>query len=59
MRSCGISHQLALEPLAAGSPEDYLAYAVLLAFMVGAFQFFLGVLRLGVLVFFTITYPGI
>lgn len=42
----------ALEPLAAGSPEGYLAYAVLLAFMVGAFQFFLGVFRLGVLVDF-------
>ena len=42
----------ALEPLAAGSPEGYLAYAVLLAFMVGAFQLFLGVFRLGVLVDF-------
>jgi SulP family sulfate permease len=42
----------ALEPLASGSPEGYLAYAVLLAFMVGAFQFFLGVFRLGVLVDF-------
>ena len=42
----------ALEPIAAGSPEGYLAYAVLLAFMVGAFQLFLGVFRLGVLVDF-------
>ena len=42
----------ALEPIAAGSPEGYLAYAVLLAFMVGAFQMFLGVFRLGVLVDF-------
>ena len=42
----------ALEPIAAGSPEGYLAYALLLAFMVGAFQLFLGVFRLGVLVDF-------
>ncbi|MDJ0805887.1 MAG: sulfate permease [Gammaproteobacteria bacterium] len=42
----------ALEPIAAGSPEGYLAYAVLLAFMVGMFQVFLGVFRLGVLVDF-------
>jgi SulP family sulfate permease len=42
----------ALGPLAAGNPEGYLAYAVLLAFMVGAFQLFLGVFRLGVLVDF-------
>ncbi len=42
----------ALEPIAAGSPEGYLAYAVLLAFMVGVFQLFLGVFRLGVLVDF-------
>ena len=42
----------ALEPLASGSPEGYLAYAVLLAFMVGVFQLFLGVFRLGVLVDF-------
>jgi SulP family sulfate permease len=42
----------ALGPLAVGNPEGYLAYAVLLAFMVGAFQFFLGVFRLGVLVDF-------
>ena len=42
----------ALGPIAAGSPEGYLAYALLLAFMVGAFQMFLGVFRLGVLVDF-------
>ena len=42
----------ALAPIAAGSPEGYLAYALLLAFMVGAFQLFLGVFRLGVLVDF-------
>jgi len=42
----------ALGPIAAGSPEGYLAYAVLLAFMVGTFQMFLGVFRLGVLVDF-------
>jgi len=42
----------ALGPLAAGSPENYLAYAVLLAFMVGVFQLFLGLFRLGVLVDF-------
>ncbi len=42
----------ALGPIAAASPEGYLAYALLLAFMVGAFQLFLGVFRLGVLVDF-------
>jgi SulP family sulfate permease len=42
----------ALEPIAAGSPEGYLAYAVLLAILVGLFQVALGVLRLGVLVDF-------
>lgn len=42
----------ALGPLAAGNPEGYLAYAMLLAFMVGVFQFCLGVFRLGVLVDF-------
>ncbi len=41
-----------LEPLAtAGSPE-FIAYAVLLALMVGVFQFLLGVLRLGLVVNF-------
>ena len=42
----------ALGPIAAGSPEGYLAYAMLLALMVGAFQLSLGVFRLGVLVDF-------
>ncbi|MBW9267309.1 MAG: solute carrier family 26 protein [Candidatus Thiodiazotropha sp. (ex. Lucinisca nassula)] len=41
----------ALEPLAT-SPDTYLAYAVLLAFMVGIFQMFLGLFKLGVLVDF-------
>ena len=42
----------ALEPLAGGNMESYLAYAVLLAFLVGVFQLSLGLLRLGVLVDF-------
>ena len=41
-----------LEPLAAGNPEGYLAYAVLMALMVGVFQISLGLLRMGVLVDF-------
>ena len=41
----------ALQPLAT-SPETYLAYALLLAFMVGVFQLFLGLFKLGVLVDF-------
>jgi len=41
----------ALEPLAA-DPTTYIAYAVLLAFLVGLFQLALGFLRLGVLVNF-------
>ncbi|MCU7914613.1 MAG: sulfate permease [Candidatus Thiodiazotropha sp. (ex Gloverina cf. vestifex)] len=41
----------ALEPLAT-SPDTYLAYAVLLALMVGLFQLFLGLFKLGVLVDF-------
>jgi len=41
-----------LEPLAVAGSEEYIAYAVLLALMVGAFQFLLGVLRLGVVVNF-------
>ena len=45
-----------LEPLAtAGSPQ-YIAYAVLLALMVGVFQFSLGVLKLGLVVNF-ISHP--
>ena len=39
-----------LEPLAIAGSEAYFAYAVLLAFVVGLFQFMLGVLRLGVIV---------
>ncbi len=42
----------ALEPLAGSNPEAYLAYAVVLAIFVGAFQLMLGLLRLGVLVNF-------
>lgn len=39
-----------LEPLAIAGGEAYIAYAILLAFCVGVFQFLLGVLRLGVIV---------
>ncbi|MGB5364554.1 MAG: SulP family inorganic anion transporter, partial [Aureibaculum sp.] len=62
----GTSRQLAVGPVAMvslliataiGSFEglstvDYIAYAILLAFLVGAFQFLLGVFRLGFLVNF-------
>ncbi|MCJ7596379.1 MAG: SulP family inorganic anion transporter [Desulfobacterales bacterium] len=41
-----------LGPLATAGSEGYIAYAVLLALMVGAFQFLLGVLRLGLVVNF-------
>lgn len=41
-----------LEPIATLNPDGYLAYAAILAFMVGLFQLSLGVLRLGVLVDF-------
>ncbi|MBC2714796.1 MAG: SulP family inorganic anion transporter [Desulfobacteraceae bacterium] len=41
-----------LEPLATAGSEGYIAYAILLALMVGVFQFSLGVLRLGVVVNF-------
>ncbi len=41
-----------LEPLATFGSEGFLAYAIVLAFMVGAFQLALGVFRLGVLVDF-------
>ncbi|MCP4041087.1 MAG: sulfate permease, partial [Gammaproteobacteria bacterium] len=41
-----------LEPLVGSSPEGYLAYAVLLAAMVGIFQITLGILRLGIIVDF-------
>lgn len=41
-----------LEHLAAAGSEGYIAYAILLAVMVGTFQFALGVLKLGLLVNF-------
>lgn len=41
-----------LEPLAAAGSEGFFAYAILLAIMVGIFQLFLGLFRLGVLVDF-------
>lgn len=42
----------ALGPLATANPEGYLAYALLLALMVGLFQLVLGLLRFGILVDF-------
>jgi SulP family sulfate permease len=42
----------ALEPLATAGSDAYIAYAVLLAFVVGIFQLLLGLLRLGVMVNF-------
>lgn len=41
-----------LEPLATMGSEGYIAYAILLALMVGGFQFLLGILRLGLVVNF-------
>ncbi|MBW2597168.1 MAG: SulP family inorganic anion transporter [Deltaproteobacteria bacterium] len=41
-----------LEPLATAGSEGYIVYAILLALMVGVFQFTLGVLRLGLVVNF-------
>ncbi|WP_018125034.1 SulP family inorganic anion transporter [Desulfovibrio oxyclinae] len=41
-----------LEPLATAGSEGFIAYAVMLAFLVGVFQFLLGVLRLGLVVNF-------
>ena len=41
-----------LEPLATAGSEAFIAYAVLLALLVGIFQFLLGVLRLGLVVNF-------
>jgi SulP family sulfate permease len=41
-----------LEPLAVTGSEGFLAYAILLAIMIGLFQLFLGLSRLGVLVDF-------
>ncbi len=42
----------ALEPLAVAGSEQFIAYAILLAVLVGFFQFALGLLRLGVVVNF-------
>ncbi len=42
----------ALAPLATAGGEQFIAYAVLLALMVGVFQFSLGILRLGLIVNF-------
>jgi SulP family sulfate permease len=41
-----------LSPLATAGSESYIGYAILLALIVGAFQFLLGVLRLGLVVNF-------
>lgn len=41
-----------LEPLATAGSEGYIVYAILLALMVGLFQFSLGLLRLGLVVNF-------
>ena len=41
-----------LEPLATAGGQAYIAYAILLALMVGAFQFVLGILKLGLVVNF-------
>lgn len=45
-----------LEPLATAGSQSYIAYAILLALLVGAFQFILGTLKLGLLVNF-ISHP--
>jgi len=45
-----------LEPLATAGSQQYLTYAILLALMVGVFQFTLGVLKLGLVVNF-ISHP--
>ncbi len=47
-----------LEPIATAGSQQYLMYAILLALMVGVFQFALGVLRLGVVVNF-ISHPAV
>jgi SulP family sulfate permease len=41
-----------LQPIATEGSESYIAYAILIAFMVGLFQLTLGLLRLGILVSF-------
>jgi MFS superfamily sulfate permease-like transporter len=45
-----------LEPLATAGSQQYVAYAILLALLVGVFQFTLGVLKLGLVVNF-ISHP--
>jgi len=45
-----------LEPLATAGSQHYIAYAVLLALLIGVFQFALGVLKLGLVVNF-ISHP--
>jgi MFS superfamily sulfate permease-like transporter len=45
-----------LEPLATAGSQQYIAYAILLALLVGIFQFTLGVLKLGLVVNF-ISHP--
>jgi len=45
-----------LEPLATSGSQQYIAYAILLAMLVGVFQFSLGMLRLGLIVNF-ISHP--
>ena len=42
----------ALEPIATAGSESFIAYAILLALLVGLFQLMLGVLRLGLVVNF-------
>ncbi|MBI4720751.1 MAG: sodium-independent anion transporter, partial [Chitinivibrionia bacterium] len=42
----------ALEPLARAGSSEYIAYAILLAFLIGLFQLLLGVFRLGLVVNF-------
>jgi MFS superfamily sulfate permease-like transporter len=41
---------VSLEPLAIAGSESFIAYAILLALMVGIFKFFLGVMKLGIIV---------
>ncbi len=47
---------ITLEPLATAGSQHYIAYAVLLALLVGVFQFSLGILKLGLVVNF-ISHP--
>ncbi|MEE4266097.1 MAG: SulP family inorganic anion transporter [Desulfobacteraceae bacterium] len=47
---------ITLEPLATAGSQQYIAYAILLALLVGVFQFSLGVLKLGLVVNF-ISHP--